>query len=195
MDVQDETWREEGSTWERIRWPGQKLLADTRYSDPQINAQEPHRQFLKQDPGHSTWRLTTLHLSGKSPYRLRHCQLLTSPWGHRQQPSALLPAPSVLSQLSPCPVLTGFSLVGVSVFSIIASEPLDFVVKGWAPCRNRTCLSPSPSLAVLHILPELPVPLEETPLEPRKLFLCIICQVFSLLKVVITTVLRLWLNF
>ena len=48
----------------------------------------------------------------------------------RQQPSALLPAPSLLSQLSPCTVLTGFSLVGVSVFSIIASEPLDFVVKG-----------------------------------------------------------------
>lgn len=95
----------------------------------------------------------------------------------------LRPAPSLLSQFLPCPVLTGFSLVGVSVFSIIASEPLDFVVKGWAPHRNRMCLSPSPSLAALQILPELPVPLEETPLDPRELFLWIICQAFSLLKV------------
>ena len=44
--------------------------------------------------------------------------------------TCLHPAPSLLSQFLPCPVLTGFSLVGVSVFSIIASEPLDFVVKG-----------------------------------------------------------------
>ena len=62
--------------------------------------------------------LLTLKLSGAS-FTLR-----------TQTAFCLCPAPSLLSPFFPSPVLTGSSLVGVSVFSIIASEPLDFVVKG-----------------------------------------------------------------
>ena len=69
-----------------------------------------------------------------APYR--NVTLLTSKLSgasftlRTQTAFCLRPAPSLLSPFFPGQVLTGSSLVGVSVFSIIASEPLDFVVKG-----------------------------------------------------------------